>query len=368
MFKKSSLEIDLKVNMDRYMETLSNHRIKDVNGMKVFSALILATAIALCGCAYQDENKTYNSSENNPVINSNCPVYKDKNELYYIQQNDPGGSYDIMCENEDGKQKLLISGEEFVKDLFVKDGDLYYSAFDQENKAHIFMYGLKNENETELFSVPSDHLSQSFIYSVGDDIYYYGKGTLYMYKDNESSVVISDADSCIVSDTGIYYSKGNDIYLMVNGRSECIISEQSIYSGGAGDEIIKSSGGQTVIGNIEISGDGLLFALCDANFRNQSSELLRWSKKDNKIERVCKNFIAYNTFLVSKGSIYACGKDIGSGTKGIFKIGKTGEAELVSNEMPVNGLYVSDNQIYYYSLSKETGSILLRRAFVNKEQ
>lgn len=326
-----------------------------------YISFLLSVIIVLSGCSVNKNLIKDDSLANDAVMNTDIPVYRDKNGLYFIRADkDETGAYYIVFEDNTGNQKDIIYSDDFINDLYVKDDNIYYSRFDDNSVVHIWQYNTSTRDAVELFCVPSSRFTSSFIYISKKYIYYFGNHCLWSYSKDNYNQILSDIDTCIIVESGIYYAKGNDIYFMHKDTAvaESILTKQEIYDSGCADSVIQASGGSIIINNLILVDGNLYFSVCDANFRDYSSKILKFDMQHHEIYSICDNIVGYGKFQIQNEKIYVCGRHILDLSTGIFQVNEHG-IKCIVDYIPTGGIYVYNENIYYYKLSDDYQYITL---------
>jgi hypothetical protein len=269
-----------------------------------------------------------------------------------------------MSEDAEGKQKVVKEMPDqygMITTIFSEQGNIYYTYVDGDGMAHIYCLNEQSDLCTELFSVKSNPHSKTFIYVLNDDVYYFAVHTLWKYNGTTVDEILSNINSCIIENNGIYYSVGNDVYFksFEATNDECILSKETIYGSGAGDKMIQITGGMTLVDNLVLSDGKLYFILNDWT----SDELLRRGNilvldmKHNTVTNLCDNVMAYD-FNISDNGIYIIGKDLNNSSSGILKVDRAGNVTLVKSGRFFIGIYISKDSIYGYNFDEENHASL----------
>ncbi len=321
--------------------------------MKNFIVLI-SIMLLLCGCI-----RTSIVRDTPIVMNSNIPVYKTNNGVYFMQRGIDEEPYSLlMYEDDKGNQEIIQKMPDqsgIIKSIYCCGNDLYYEYIDGQEKAHIFKYNIDTCENNELFSVESDHLSETYIYALNNDIYYYGDSVLWKYSHNSIEKEVSDSDGCIVDEDGIYYSINCSVYKkhFDGSTDKCIISKDDIFASEAALHKIQVTGGTVAIKNLILNDDKLYFGLSDANEGgiNSSKDILVFDMDNGLINNVCEDISSYSSFVVYNDKIFTFGKDLKNGNYGLYEIDNNKYSELVKADHEYWGLYASDGYLYYYDIN-----------------
>lgn len=318
------------------------------------SIVLIAIMLLLCGCI-----RTPIDSETPIVMNSNIPVYKTDNGIYFMQREKEEETHSLlMYEDDKGNQEIIQKMPDqygIIKSIYCCGNDLYYEYIDGQEKAHIFKYNIDACGNSELFSVESNHLDETYIYAINNDIYYYGGGVLWKYDHNGVEKEVSDSDSCIIGEDGIYYSMNCSVYKKYfdGSADECIISKDDIFASDAALHKIQVTGGTMAIKNLVLNDDKIYFGLSDANEGgiSNSKDILVFDMDNGLINNVCEDISSYSSFVVYNDNMFTFGKNLKNGNYGLYKIDNNKYSELLKTDQEYWGIYAADGYLYYYDIN-----------------